>query len=414
MKDSGIEWIGEIPSHWRVIKTKNKFTYKKEIVGNRVDLYERLSLTLNGVLRRSKDDTIGLQPQKFEGYQVLSKEELVFKLIDLENINTSRVGLSKFRGIVSPAYIVLSNPFESAFGYYYFYSMWQREVFNLIGGDGVRSALNKGDLLKIPYLDVPDNEKDSIVDYLHIKVTRINKIMRKTRSIIEDYKLLKQSIITEAVTKGLDKDVEMKDSGIEWIGEIPSSWKIIKLKYLLTERKEYSTNGIEEPLSMSQKFGVVPSKQLSSIPNPKTSYIGNRIVKTGDLVFNKLKAHLGVFSVADYFGIVSPDYAVYSSIGPVHLKYLEFLFKTSSYINEFKKRSTGVGQGLTRLYTNELFSIKCHLPPLDEQICIIEHLNEINLVYDNLIDRKLELIEQLEQYKKSLIYEYVTGKKEVE
>lgn len=165
---------------------------------------------------------------------------------------------------------------------------------------------------------------------------------------------------------------------------------------------------------MSQKFGVVPSKQLGSIPNPKTSYIGNRIVQTGDLVFNKLKAHLGVFSVSEYLGIVSPDYAVYSSIGPVHLKYLEFLFKTNSYINEFKKRSTGVGQGLTRLYTNELFSIKCHLPPLDDQIAIIEHLKELNSVYDNLIERKLELIEQLEQYKKSLIYEYVTGKKQVE
>ena len=109
MKDSGVEWIGEIPENWEVVPTKRFFRNVKRVVGNDVDNYERLALTMNGVIKRSKEDSEGLQPEKFEGYQILRKNELVFKLIDLENIRTSRVGLSSYTGLVSPAYIVLTN-----------------------------------------------------------------------------------------------------------------------------------------------------------------------------------------------------------------------------------------------------------------------------------------------------------------
>src|SRR5699024_9145770 len=227
----------------------------KEIVGEREDEYERLALTLNGVIKRSKDDGKGLQPEKFETYQILYEDELIFKLIDLENVKTSRVGYSKYTGLVSPVYVRLINPKESRYGYYFFTNMWYQEVFNYLGS-GVRSNLTASDLLNVPYLDVPPMEQKKIVQILDEKTRTINSLIKKTQESIEELKKYKQSIITEVVTKGLNPNVEMKDSQIEWIKRIPKHWMEVKIKYILNERSEKSTTGEEEPLSMSQKYGI--------------------------------------------------------------------------------------------------------------------------------------------------------------
>ena len=184
MKDSGVPWIGSIPSHWDIGRTKSCYTNKKQVVGEDAESYERLALTLNGVIKRSKEDATGLQPEAFNGYQILRENELVFKLIDLENISTSRVGYSPYTGIVSPAYIVLKprKENESKYGEYFFLSMWQREVFNHMGDDGVRSSLNIRDLLEIPYLLVPDVEKDKIVQHLKKQCAEIDDVIKKTKT----------------------------------------------------------------------------------------------------------------------------------------------------------------------------------------------------------------------------------------
>lgn len=205
MKDSGIEWIGEIPKEWNVIRTKNCYSNHKCIVGENANDYERLALTLNGVIKRPKDDSTGLQPEAFNGYQILRENELVFKLIDLENVSTSRVGYSKYTGIVSPAYIILEpkEKNESRFGEYFFLSMWQREIFNHMGDDGVRSSLNSSDLLNISYLSFSETEKQKIVAYLDSECAKIDDVITKTKATIEEYKKLKRSIIMEYTSKGI-------------------------------------------------------------------------------------------------------------------------------------------------------------------------------------------------------------------
>ena len=415
MKDSGVEWIGEIPKEWEIVRTKNEYFFHKNVVGNKADDYMRLALTLNGVIRRSKEDSNGLQPEVFTGYQIIKEGELVFKLIDLENLATSRVGLSSYTGLVSPAYIVLAprENVNSKFGEYFFLSMWQREIFNHMGDDGVRSSLNSNDLLNIPYIRTSYAMQKRISCFLDKKCLEIDNVIEKTHASIEEYKKLKQAVITQAVTQGIRGDRKMKDSGIEWIGEIPSEWKIIKIKWVLSERKEKSESGEEEPLSMSQKYGIIPTREMKMIPNMASSFIGAKIVYSGDLVFNKLKAHLGVFAVSQYNGIVSPDYAVYCTKGIADVKYLEYLFRTPQYISEFRKKSSGVGAGLTRLYTGELYSIYCLLPSQNEQEEIISYLNNKIKEIDTLIEKKEQYLSEIEKYKKSLIYEYVTGKKEV-
>lgn len=200
-KDSGIEWIGEIPADWNLVQTKNFFSNTKKIVGTEVDKYDRLALTLNGVIKRSKGDSDGLQPEKFEGYQILCKNELVFKLIDLENVKTSRVGLSPYTGIVSPAYIVLSNTFEdNRFFYYWFMFMYYNEVFNHLGGEGVRSALNAKDVLSLPVPDIQFDEQQRIADYLDRKRSRIDAVIERKQEALEKLKAYKKALIYEVVT----------------------------------------------------------------------------------------------------------------------------------------------------------------------------------------------------------------------
>ena len=418
MRDSGIAWIGVIPQDWEIVRTKSLYCSAKEIAGDRADDFERLALTLNGVIKRSKEDSVGLQPEKFSGYQILKKGELVFKLIDLENVATSRVGLSPYTGIVSPAYIVLSKQSRAKdlvvrYSMYHFLSMWQREIFNQMGDNGVRSSLNTKELLNIPHPFPSIYEQKRIVTFLDAQCAEIDAVLEKTRASIEEYKKLKQAVITQAVTKGVRGDRPMKDSGIEWIGDIPAEWDVIRVKQLLKERNERSKEGKEEPLSMSQKVGLVPTKFLESIPNMASSFVGAKLAYVDDLVFNKLKAHLGVFSVSRYDGLVSPDYAVYCSTGKSNLKYLEYIFKTPQCIGEFRKKSTGIAAGLMRLYTEGLFSIYLPYPALSEQEEIAEYLNEKCAGIDALIAKKQQYLTEIENYKKSLIYEYVTGKKEV-
>lgn len=415
MMDSGVAWLGVIPAGWNFGRVKHYYTVQKSIVGESADEYERLALTLNGVIKRSKEDSTGLQPDAFNGYQVLRQDELVFKLIDLENVSTSRVGLSPYTGIVSPAYIVLKSngTIDSKFGYYYFISLWQRKIFNHLGDDGVRSSLNANDLLNLPCLFPPSDEQNQIVDHLDSKCSEIDTVLAKTRTSIEAYKKLKQAIITQAVTKGVRGDRPMKESGIEWMGSCPADWTIIKIKWLLEEGKDRSIEGTEEPLSMSQKYGILPTREMDLVPNMASSFVGAKLVHKGDLVFNKLKAHLGVFAVSGYDGLVSPDYAVYRTTNLANAAFLEYLFKTPQYISEFKKKSTGIAAGLTRLYTDGLYSIFCALPSLAEQQEIIRYLQGRIATMDALIQKKEQFLIELESYKKSLIYEYVTGKKEV-
>lgn len=414
MKDSGIEWIGEIPNSWTVRRGKTLFVNTKYIPGKLSSNYDRLSLTLKGVLPRKKDDSDGLQPKDFDTYQLLRENELVFKLIDLQNVSTSRVGLAHATGLVSPAYIVLHANEEilPAFAEKFYLMMWYREIFNSLGDNGVRSSLNVSDLLNIPVCYPKMEEQIFLTNYLDTKCSEIDATaedIQKEIDLLEEYK---KSVITEAVTKGLNPDAEMKDSGVEWIGEIPKHWEIIRIGYILGEIDRRSITGMEESLSVSQVLGVVPSSQIA-VPSTASTMVGQKIVEPGELVLNKLKAHLGVCFVSNYKGLVSPDYAVYKANEKVKSKLLEYVFHTASCIWEFKKYITGVGQGLSRLYTKDLFRINVALPDMLEQQQIVSYLDSKCSEIDTLIADKKRQLDILADYKKSLIYEYVTGKKEV-
>lgn len=407
-----IPYVESLPAHWSVIQNRFLFMYDGKKVGNEFDQYQLLSLTTSGVKERDITASGGKVPASYDNYQTVRKGQMVFCLFDLD-CSAVFSGISNYDGMITSAYDVFSSTgrIDNSFANYWFkyvfsnryYKMFSKSIRYTITGDMFRS-------LKTP---VPPMEEQKIISaFLLEQENKVDSLIANNEAQIEKLKQYRQSLITEVVTRGLDPTVPMKDSGVEWIGKIPETWDTIRVKQLLKERKERSTDGLEEPLSMSQKVGLVPTKMLDMIPNMASSFIGAKLTYVDDLVFNKLKAHLGVFSVSKYDGLVSPDYAVYYSTGKTHLKYLEYLFKTPQCISEFRKRSTGVAAGLTRLYTDGLFAIECPFPDMEEQIALVEYLDTKCTQIDRLIAIKQAKIEKLNQYKKSLIYEYVTGKKE--
>ena len=413
MKDSGIEWIGEIPCEWHLEKHKYLFSCGKEIVGKASVSTQLLSLTTQGVKLKNSDAVGGKLPESFDTYQTVEKGNLIMCLFDLD-CSAVFSGLSPFSGMISPAYKVLkcSEKIIPAFADYWFRFVFDGRKFKSYAKN-LRYTLNYDEFACIPLALPSLQEQQRIAAFLDCKCAEIDSVIANTQRTIEEYKTLKQSIITEAVTRGVRGERPMKDSGIEWIDSIPCEWETIRVKYLLKERNERSVLGQEEPLSMSQKLGLVPTRELDMVPNMAASFVGAKLTYVDDLVFNKLKAHLGVFSVSKYDGLVSPDYAVYFSTGKADLKYLEYVFKTPQCIIEFRKKSTGIAAGLTRLYTDGLFSIVLPFPSLEEQAEIVNEINRKCSEMDRLIAAKEQLVTELESYKKSVIYEYVTGKKEV-
>ena len=409
MKDSGIEWVGAIPQDWQLSKIGSLYTQRNEKVSDKD--YQPLSVTMQGILPQlataaKTDDGDNRKLVRVGDFAINSRSD-----------RRGSCGISPLDGSVSLINIILTPRTAMHPGYYnwlFHTTLFADEFYKW--GHGIVADLwtTRWQEMKSITVPVPEYaEQERIAAFLNAECAEIDAVLEKTRASIEEYKKLKQAVITQAVTKGIRGDRPMKDSGIEWIGEIPAEWDVIRVKQLLKERNERSKEGKEEPLSMSQKVGLVPTKFLESIPNMASSFVGAKLAYVDDLVFNKLKAHLGVFSVSRYDGLVSPDYAVYCSTGKSNLKYLEYIFKTPQCIGEFRKKSTGIAAGLMRLYTEGLFSIYLPYPALSEQEEIAEYLNEKCAGIDALIVKKQQYLIEIENYKKSLIYEYVTGKKEV-
>ena len=406
---SGIDWIGTIPQDWQLSKIGSLYTQRNEKVSDKD--YQPLSVTMQGILPQlataaKTNDGDNRKLVRVGDFAINSRSD-----------RRGSCGISPLDGSVSLINIILTPRTAMHPGYYnwlFHTTLFADEFYKW--GHGIVADLwtTRWQEMKSITVPVPEYaEQERIAAFLDAECAEIDAVLEKTRASIEEYKKLKQAIITQAVTKGIRGDRPMKDSGIEWIGDIPAEWDVIRVKQLLKERNERSKEGKEEPLSVSQKVGLVPTKFLESIPNMASSFVGAKLAYVDDLVFNKLKAHLGVFSVSRYDGLVSPDYAVYCSTGKSNLKYLEYIFKTPQCIGEFRKKSTGIAAGLMRLYTEGLFSIYLPYPALSEQEEIAEYLNEKCAGIDALIAKKQQYLTEIENYKKSLIYEYVTGKKEV-
>lgn len=413
-ENTGIVWNPQKPTHWKKWRGK-RFFYSPKIknIGNTEK--NILSLTLKGVIRNNADRPIGLSPSDYSTYQIFEKNDLVFKLIDLNNISTSRVGLVPERGIMSSAYIRLTARHDCNIRYFYFqyYDLWLRNIYNGLGA-GVRQTLSAEDLLNLEIVIPSREEQDQIVHFLDWKISEINRLINIKHKEIG---LLKEQLavyISKIIVSGVIANVSMKPCDIEWIGAIPDHWDVMRCKYLFSERDERSVEGKEPHLSMSQKYGLIPDEQLDERRMLSESYAGAKICYKNDLVLNRLKAHLGVFALAPQLGVISPDYTVLiPNTDRILPEFAEMVLKSQRCRRELRIRVRGVTEGFWRLYTDDFNTISIPVPPLEEQQQIMDAVSSyIDKMkqYESCLTNEIEV---LHEFRTRLISDVVTGKIDV-
>lgn len=428
MKDSGIEWIGEIPEDWKINSMFQLFT---QVKNKNYTLSETnlLSLSYGKIKRKNINTTDGLLPQSFDTYNIVQKNDIVLRLTDLQNDHKSlRVGISNEQGIITSAYVTLRNRTNnlSQYLYYYLHSFDVAKGFYGMGS-GVRQGLTWDDLKLFKFVIPSQKEQQKISACLDRKCTEIDSVISKTKATIEEYKKLKQSVITQAVTKGIIPNRPMKDSGIEWIGEIPQEWEIIPFRYVLKERNEKNSPiKSYERLSLSIDLGVTTySEKTTNLDRFKEDFEQYKLAHIGDLVMNSMNMIVGATGVSDYYGCVSPVYYTFYDETESHItaKFCEYIFRSKAMLRVLYSLGKGVYaivRGDDRVNTcrlkvakEDLKSLKIPLPTVQEQQEIVNYLDEKCSEIDKLIAKKEQLLTEMENYKKAVIYEYVTGKKEV-
>ena len=409
-QNTEIAWIGKVPAHWELLANKHIFSLKKQQVGKRSSDYDLLSLTLKGIILRDMDNPEGKFPAEFDTYQEVMPGDFVFCHFDVEETPRT-VGLSDYRGMITGAYTVYNSlpDVDLKFLLYFYLNADQGKKLRSLY-KGLRNTIPKDVFASFKTPLPPLSEQKRIVTFLDEKSSKVNQAVSIKEKQIALLKERKQIIIQEAVTKGLNPHAPMKDSGIDWIGEIPEHWEVKRNKHIFVEVNERSEKGTEQHLSMSQKLGLVPANLVEKSLVSET-YQGAKLVKPGDLVLNRLKAHLAVFSIAPMKGVVSPDYSVFRPfVNGASSSYFELLFKTSKYLGEFRLRVRGIVEGFYRLYTDDFMDCSLILPPRTEQREIVEHVENLNRKLKDAIDIKEKQITVLKEYKTSLINAAVTGK----
>lgn len=412
MKDSGIEWIGDIPVSWKIMPNKYLMRKEKKIcpVYHGEDI---LSLTMKGVIVRDLDAG-GKMPTSFDGYQRLEAGNLLMCLFDID-VTPRCVGLIKQAGVSSPAYsqFVLRKGADAAY-YCYYYTMLDNDKTLLHLAKNLRHSLTEDQLGAIPVIVPPIEEQQRIADFLDTKCAEIDALTADIQTQIDTLEQYKRSVITETVTKGLNPDAEMKDSGIEWVGEIPAHWLVHPVYYYYGERKNKNYLGKEDNL-LSLSYGRVVRKDINTsdglLPESFNTY---NIVETGDIIIRPTdlqndKRSLRTGLVKEH-GIITSAYIDLCPIKQVDSRYFYFLLHAYDVMKVFYNMGNGVRQGLNY---SEFSRLMVFEPPYEEQVAIADYLETKVIEVDAIIERKKEQMSVLNAYKRSLIFEYVTGKKEV-
>lgn len=376
-----------------------------------------LSLSYGKVKRKSIDTVEGLLPESFDGYNIIEKDDIVLRLTDLQNDHTSlRVGLAEERGIITSAYLTIRNRsnFCPKYLYYYLHSFDIAKGFYGMGA-GVRQGLNWDGVkwLKILAPSVPEQER--IAAFLDAECAEIDAVLEKTRASIEEYKKLKQAVITQAVTKGIRGDRPMKDSGSVWFEEIPCNWVMKRIKYLFHIKKDIAGKEGYTVLSITQK-GIQPKDLSKNEGQIAANYSQYQLLAPGDFAMNHMDLLTGWVDISKYSGVTSPDYRVFvlDDAEKNDSSYYLYLMQMCYFNRIFYGLGQGVsGMGRWRLQADKFLNFPVVVPPVDEQKEIVSYLNEKCKQLDTLIRNKQQYLTEIENYKKSLIYEYVTGKKEV-
>lgn len=425
-RDSGVEWIDAIPFHWEVLPTFSlcEASTKKNIDGAENNV---LSLSYGNIIPKDIETNFGLLPESFNTYQIVENGDIILRLTDLQNDkNSLRVGLAKQKGIITSAYLKLSSQGSMLSEYLYrlLHSYDTTKVFYGMGG-GLRQSMKFEDFRRLPLLLPSKNEQGKIIDFLDHETTKIDNLIEKQQQLIEILKEKRQAVISHAVTKGLNPDVPMKDSGVEWLGEIPTHWRLSKLRYMfsfgkgLTITKEnLQDEGIPcvNYSEIHSKYGFEVNPQVHALKCVDISYLKNNsssLIQKGDIIFADTSEDTEGAGNFTQLIIEETIFAGYHTIiaRPLNKEYFRFY----AYLLDSKElrtqiRNTVKGVKVFSVTQAILKGVSIWFPLPEEQEHIVVYLDSQTTKIDILINKQLQQIELLKERRTALISAAVTGK----
>jgi type I restriction enzyme S subunit len=429
MNESGVSWLGAIPAHWGTAKLKNlsRPGYKTFTDG---DWVESPYIASEGI-RLIQTGNIGVGAYREKGFRYISTETFVkLRCTDFSpnDILICRLGDPVGRSCLAPDLgvrmitsvdVCILKPRLDVCAAFLVYVMSSRRYLDWVGSlvrgstrDRVSRSMLGGFALPLP----PLPEQEAIVRYLDYMDRRIRRHIRAKQKLIKLLDEQKQAIIHRRVTRGLDSNSQLKPSGIEWLGNIPSRWEVRRAKSLFREVDRRSTTGSEVLLSLRMYQGLVPHNEVATTPIPAKKLIGFKKVAPGQIVMNRMRAAIGLFGVAGQPGIVSPDYAVFDTMEEINADFFLYLFKTPAARAVFRQESKGLGtgeSGFMRLYTDRFGNIQLPVPSPTEQAEIVESIKYEVSATEKAITRTSVELALLQEFRTRLIADIATGKLDV-
>lgn len=429
MKDSGVAWIGEIPAEWDVKRMRHILCsndggiWGDDPLNDGTDkiVLRSTEQTVDGQWSIINPATRSLIAVDYSKYRISPGDLLITKSsgsgshIGKTTIadSTFSVGEYYYSNFIQRIRISDSNP---TFVWYLLNSPITREQFVYLQNSTSGIGNINADMIQNIYVPIPPIiEQEKIVTFLNRKCAELDVVLEKTRTSIEEYKKLKQAIITQAVTKGVQGDRPMKESGIDWASMIPSEWESVNPKALFSQRKEKAAPG-ERQLTSSQKYGIVYQDDYMELTGSRVVVVQKdfdilKHVEAGDFIIS-MRSFQGGLEYSTKTGSISSAYVMLvPNLNLVYPRFYRWLLKSEVYIRALQRTSNMVRDGQAMRYSN-FAQVRLYTVPLQEQMEIADYLDGKCAMLDALIERKEKFVSEIESYKKSLIYEYVTGKKE--
>ena len=423
---SGVEWLGDVPEHWKVrrlrtvadmrVSNVDKHTRDDEIpvrLCNYVDVYKNDRITEAMSFMKATASWNEIERFKLEpGDVLITKDSEAW-----DDIGVPSLVVEAADDLLSGYHLALLRPFNEVLGAYLALALQSRVVayqFHVRANGVTRYGLTHAGIQSVQVPLPPLPEQAAIVRYLDYVDRRIRRHVAAKRKLIALLEEERQAVVNRAVTRGLDSSVRLKPSGVEWLGDVPEHWEVRRAKFLYREADERSTTGTEELMSVSHITGVTPRKKSVTMFLAESN-IGYKLCRPGDIVINTMWAFMAALGVARQIGLVSPSYGVYRPLNHEHMNhiYINSLLRTEVYRANYTIRSTGITSSRLRLYPESFLDIPLLCPPSAEQVAIVEHLERATSGTNAAIARTRQQIELVEEYRTRLIADVVTGKLDV-
>lgn len=408
-----LPWLTKVPSHWTWLRNKNIYAEKKEIVGDRKTEFKLLSLTKKGIIIRDVSSGKGKFPKDFDTYKVVNPGDMVFCLFDVDETPRT-VGLSNYRGMITGAYDVFGiHGINSKYAYYYYLAFDNLKAYKPLYS-GLRKTIPLPSFMATKIPVPPKEEQEQIACYLDWKTSEIDRFVHQKKKQIKRLKDLRIQTINNAITRGINNNVECKDTGIDWLPSMPSHWELKKLRNFLTEVSDKNHPECQL-LSVTRELGVIVrdvedyESNHNYIPDDLSNY---KRVKNGQFVINKMKAWQGSYGLSVYDGIVSPAYYVFD-LKFKNKEFFHWAIRSKIYVNFFAQYSDGIRVGQWDLSKEKLKTIPFLVPPENEQAEIVEFLKEQSERIEEQIKSIETEIELLQELRTKIIADVVTGQIDV-